>query len=138
MKKIQILGNVTKDAEVRHLESGQQVLNFTVAVNSNYKNKQGEKVEKTDFFDCFQFKPSDKQFGIAPYITRGKKVVVDGEPQADAYVNNEGKAIGKIKIKINEVYFAGGSAQSNDPLANEPAANLHNDFTSSSNDDLPF
>lgn len=140
MKKIQILGNLTADAEIKRLESGTQILNFTVAVNTSYKNKQGERVKKTDYFDCFQFHGADRQIGMAPYLRKGQKFLIEGEPEASAYINKESVAVGKVKISVNEIYFAGSSGQA-DALANQPSAQElnNNSFTAASQeDDLPF
>ncbi len=47
-----IVGRLTRDAKVSTLESGKRVVNFSVAVNEQYLNKQGERVELTEYFDC--------------------------------------------------------------------------------------
>ena len=47
-----IIGRLTRDAEVRTLNNDKQVVNFSVASNESYKNKQGERVEQTTYFDC--------------------------------------------------------------------------------------
>lgn len=47
-----IIGRLTRDAEVRTLSNGKKVVNFSIATNENYRNKQGERVEKTTYFDC--------------------------------------------------------------------------------------
>ena len=51
-KIMNIIGRLTRDAEVRNLPNQKQVVNFSVAINENYRNKQGEWIEQTTFFDC--------------------------------------------------------------------------------------
>lgn len=134
MKKVIVMGNLVGDAEIRSLESGTKVMNFTLAVNSKYKNKQGEYVERADFFDCFQFK-TQGDFTIAPHLTKGKKLVVEGEPEVRAYISQKtNEAVGQMRIKLDRIHFAGGS-KSKDALAGEPNAN---EFRNQQEDDLPF
>ncbi len=47
-----IVGRLTRDARISTLDNGKQVVNFSVAVNERYRNKQGERVELTEFFEC--------------------------------------------------------------------------------------
>lgn len=47
-----IVGRITKNAEIKTLANNRQVVNFSVAVNDYYKNKQGEKIDQTTFFNC--------------------------------------------------------------------------------------
>ncbi|STD55959.1 Helix-destabilizing protein [Empedobacter falsenii] len=47
-----IIGRLTRDAEVRTTSQDKQVVNFSVAINDSYRNKQGERIEQTIYFDC--------------------------------------------------------------------------------------
>ena len=47
-----IIGRLTRDAEVRRTSQEKQVVNFSVATNDSYRNKQGERIEQTTYFDC--------------------------------------------------------------------------------------
>ena len=58
MKKIQIIGNITRDAEVKTFEGGRSVINFDVAVNEQYKSKDGEKVKKVSYIKCAVWRDS--------------------------------------------------------------------------------
>ncbi len=131
MKKISIIGNVTKDAEVRAFEGGKSVINFDVAVNERYKDKSGQKVERTSFFRCSKWAENTT---IAQYIIKGTKLYVEGLPEADAYINKEGKAVGNIKINVREIEFL-GSAKKTETGGSSPA---EDSLVPSTNDDLPF
>lgn len=65
-----IIGRVTKDAQVRTLSDSKQVVNFSVATNESYRNKQGERVEQTTYFECAYW-ISPKVAGI---LTKGTLV----------------------------------------------------------------
>lgn len=131
MKKISIIGNVTKDAEVRAFEGGKSVINFDVAVNERYKDKNGQKQERTTFIRCAMWREVTT---IAQYITKGTKIYVEGSPDADAYMNKEGKAVGNIKINVRELEFLGG-AKKTETGAGSSAEDVH---ATAANDDLPF
>ena len=71
---------------------------------------------------------------IAQYITKGTKVYVEGSPDADAYINKEGKAVGNLKINVREFEFL-GSARKTETGGTSSAEDV---LTPSANDDLPF
>jgi single-strand DNA-binding protein len=130
MRKIQVIGNVTKDAEVRTLDGGRSVINFDLAINERYKNKEGVKQEKTHYVKCAIWRDNTS---IAQYLTKGTKVYVEGSPEADAYVNKEGKAVGNVKITVREVELLGGGnkaegqaqgGQNSDTLTPDPDQDL--------------
>ncbi|MCO5241515.1 MAG: single-stranded DNA-binding protein [Chitinophagaceae bacterium] len=62
-----ITGRLTRNAEVRTLSNEKQVVNFSVAVNDSYKNKQGEWVEQTAYFDCSYWRTPN----VAKMLTKG-------------------------------------------------------------------
>ena len=131
MKKISIIGNVTKDAEIRAFEGGRSVINFDVAVNERYKDKNGQKQERTSFIRCAMWREVTT---IAQYITKGTKLYVEGSPDADAYVNKEGKAVGNLKINVREIEFLGGAKKTESGSGSSP----EDISVPSANDDLPF
>jgi len=134
MKKISIIGNVTKDAEVRNFEGGRSVINFDVAVNERYKDKSGQKVERTSFIRCAMWRDNTD---IAQYITKGKKLYVEGSPDVEAYISTkDNKAVGVLKINVRHVEFLGGPAKTEpaaDTSAEESVAEVASDDS-----DLPF
>lgn len=134
MKKISIIGNVTKDAEVRAFEGGKSVINFDVAVNERYKDKNGQKQERTSYVRCAMWREVTT---IAQYITKGTKLYVEGSPDADAYINKEGKAVGNLKINVRELEFLGGTKKT-DSSTGSSSAPSEDILTPSANDDLPF
>ena len=132
MRKIQIIGNVTKDAEVRVIPSGKSVINFDIAINEKFLDKNKVKQERTYYIRCAVWRDNTT---IAQYITKGSKMYVEGAPDVDAYINKEGKADGSVKINVREMEFLGGgkkvegqgtSSTSNETLVPTP------------DDDLPF
>jgi single-strand DNA-binding protein len=86
-------GRLTANAEVKAVKGDKQVINFTVAINQKWKNKAGEKKEKTAFVDCAYWRNS----GIAEYLTKGAVVEVSGWMEAQGY---QSKSDG-IKARLN-------------------------------------
>lgn len=82
-----IIGRLTRDAEVRNLPNQKQVVNFSVAINENYRNKQGEWIEQTTFFDC-AFWLSTK---VAELLTKGALVELDGRVFTRAWLGKDGQ-----------------------------------------------
>ena len=97
MNKLYIIGNLTRDPEVRTTQSGVNVCSFSVAVN-----RKG-KAEGTDYFrvTCWR--------GLADiagkYLSKGKKVSVVGPVSVRAYTDRNGKANANIEVTANEVEF---------------------------------
>ena len=86
MIKMQVIGNLGKDCLVNTV-NGKNVINFTVAHTEKYRDSQGNNQEKTTWVDCAYW--SDKT-GIAPYLTKGKQVFVEGTPELSTYQKNDG------------------------------------------------
>ncbi|MFA6082737.1 single-stranded DNA-binding protein [Mucilaginibacter sp.] len=74
-------GRLTANAAINALTRDKQVINFTVAINQKWKNKAGEKKEKTAFVECAYWRNS----GIAEYLTKGAVVEISGWMEAQAY-----------------------------------------------------
>jgi single-strand DNA-binding protein len=74
-------GRLTANAELKAVKGDKTVINFTVAINQKWKNKAGEKQEKTAFVDCAYWRNS----GVAEYLTKGAVVEISGWMEAQAY-----------------------------------------------------
>lgn len=91
MKKINeyysVIGNIGQDATVKTLKSKKKVLNFTLAIDKSYKDKEGNKVKETKWVEVEQWGNESSEFKIAEYLKKGVKVKVTGEPISKAYLN---------------------------------------------------
>jgi single-strand DNA-binding protein len=105
MKRITVIGNITADAEVRDV-NGVKAINFCIAENSTYKNKKGERVETSTFFNCTVWR--EKNILISNYLLKGVKVFLEGEPEIEIYQNKEGNTVGAIKINVKNIELLGG------------------------------
>lgn len=102
MLKMQFIGTLGKDAEVKDF-GDRKAIKLSVAVNKDYKNAAGEKIERTDWINCTFWKGREQSIKVAEYLKKGKKVYVHGEPGVDAYVSKEGKPKGNLTLSIKDI-----------------------------------
>ena len=108
MIKMQIIGNLGKDCVVNTV-NGKNVINFTVAHTEKYKDSQGNQQEKTTWVDCAYW--SDKT-AIAQYLTKGKQVYAEGQPEARSFQRNDGTPGSSLSMRVREVQLLGGKGDS--------------------------
>ena len=89
MNKTFLIGNLTKDVDLRTTQSGKSVASFTIAVNRRFKDKEGEK--QTDFFSIIAWGQLGEMCGR--YLAKGRKVAVVGELQTRSYEKDGMKAV---------------------------------------------
>ena len=99
MNKLIITGRLTRDPEVKAIGENNMVAKFTVAVNRNYKDKDGNR--PADFIPCEAFGKT-AEF-ISNYVTKGRLVEVDGEMRVDQYQNEEGENKTFTKCHVNSL-----------------------------------
>ncbi|MBI5372225.1 MAG: single-stranded DNA-binding protein [Sphingobacteriales bacterium] len=143
MIKMQVIGNLGKDCVVNTV-NGKNVINFTVAHTEKYKDSQGNQQEKTTWVDCAYW--SDRT-AVAQYLTKGKQVYVEGQPEARSFQRNDGTPGSSLSLRVRDIQLLGGrgetagGASSYQPSASSsPAvgnASSANDITEPV-DDLPF
>ncbi len=102
-----IIGRLTKDAEVRTTPRDKQVVSFSIAANDHYRNKQGERVEQTTYFNCSYWISST----IAQYLTKGSLVEVEGRIGVSAWKDMQGEARANLTVHVNQIKLHGGKSQ---------------------------
>ena len=99
---VTIVGNLTKDPELRFTPTGQATASFGVAVNRRWQNRQtNEWEEATSFFDVVAW--GSLAENLAESVRRGDRVVVEGRLDQRSWENNQGEKRSKIEITANEV-----------------------------------
>lgn len=142
MEKLAIIGNITADAVIRDV-NGKHVINFNVAVNKKYTNKDGQKIEKATFYKCAIWRDNTT---IAQYIKKGDRIYVEGNPEVETYQNKNGETIANIKINIRgEVVLLGDARKKeNETTESAPSQEASHEAenvlvpNAGGNDDLPF
>ncbi len=102
---VQLAGNLTRDPEVKFLDSGTAVCTFGLAVNRKYK-KGDQAMEEVGFYDCEAWGKTAEICG--EFLAKGRPVLVDGRLKQDRWEDDKGKH-SKIKITVNEVQFLGSA-----------------------------
>ena len=144
MNKVQLVGRLTRDPELRTTGNGVSVCCFTVAVNRRFRNAQGE--YEADFINCVAWRQS-AEF-LAKYFTKGRMVGLVGSIQTRNY-EKDGQRVYVTEVSVDEVEFVESkNASSDSALVQTPAAAPSNDNAfdidssfmamPSADDDLPF
>ena len=123
MNKIILVGRLTKDPEVRSTSAGFATANFTVAVNRNFKNKDGN--YDADFLPCVAFRQT-ADF-ISKFFKKGSMICLDGRVQTRNYDAQDGTKRYVTEVVVENVEFVGGkndasSSTSNSAYVDAPSA----------------
>ena len=103
MNSVNIIGTMVRSVELKYLPSGVAIGNFAIAVNQDYKDKQGQKVEKTSFFDV---KVVGKQSEIiSQYFSKGSRIGISGELEQETWKDNQGQNKSRVIIKLEKFSF---------------------------------
>ncbi len=138
---VTIIGNVTRDPELRYLTSGTALASFGVAWNNRYKDRNGDQVEDTSFFDVTCWR--DLADNVSESISKGDRVIVYGKLEQRSWETQDGEKRSKVEIVADEVAPSlrwataqvskirrdgpsGGAGGSNSSGGNEPARNEPN------------
>lgn len=126
-RRIEIIGNMTGDATIytpQNNVNNRVCINFNVAVNEKFKDKNGNVTEKAFFYPCALWRSKDN-VKIAEYLKKGVLVLVEGLPEAQIYTDKEGKQIPQLKIEVKDVRLLSGIKKGSEQPSEE-------------NEDLPF
>lgn len=92
-----LVGRLTKEVDVRYTGSGIAVGNFTMAVERNFKNAQGE--QETDFINCVIWR--EKAETLASFASKGSLIGITGSIQTGSYDNSEGRTIYTTEVNVD-------------------------------------
>lgn len=121
LNKAIIIGNMTRDPELKSLPSGMKVTSFSLATNRVYKDREGARKEETDFHNVVVFGRQAET--SAQYLKKGQSVMVEGRIQTRSWDAQDGTKKYRTEIVADRVQFgpkAAGGGQSN---ASEPKDN---------------
>ena len=110
MNKIILIGNLTRDPELRYIPSGSAVATFTVAVNRVYKDQAGEKKEQTSFIRVVVWGRRAEVCG--EYLSKGSPVFVEGRLQSRDWETQEGQKRNTVEVVADNIQFLRGSGAS--------------------------
>ncbi len=127
LNKVLLYGNLTRDPELKSLPSGIKVVSFSIATNRNYKDKDGNKKDATEYHNIVSFGRQAEV--IAQYLKKGRPIYVEGRLQTRSWDGADGKKNYRTEIVVDSFQFGpqagGGFAPSG---ASETPANTKADF----------
>ena len=125
LNKVMLIGNLTRDPELRYTPSGKAVADISLAINRVWNNEQGQKQEDTIFVDVTLW---GRQAELAQqYLSKGRCAYIEGRLQMDTWDDKEtGKKRSKLKVVGDQLQFMpdgkGGSGGSPPPSQGGPQA----------------
>jgi len=134
MNSVILIGNLTRDAELKYTAQGSAITKMSIAVNKRVK-KNEEWVDEAHFFDLVQW--GKRGESLAQYLTKGKKIAVAGELEQQRWTDKEGKTKSKIVVNVQEIELLSAhekSEQATQPKTNREKMAESGEFT----DDIPF
>ena len=102
LNQVTLMGNLTRDPELRQTPGGQNVCSFSLALNRSYKDSSGEWQEATDYIDIVAWGPLAER--VAQYLTKGRRCLVVGRLQSRSW-EQEGQKRSKVEVLANDVTF---------------------------------
>lgn len=103
LNKAFIFGNLTRDPELRAMPSGMNVVNFSVATNRTFKDRDGKKQEQTDFHNIVVFgRQADT---VNQYLKKGSSVMIEGRIQTRSWDGKDGEKKYRTEIVADRVQF---------------------------------
>lgn len=134
LNQVTLMGNLTRDPELRQTPNGQSVTSFSLALNRAYKDQGGEWQEVTDYVDCVCWGSLAER--VAQYMSKGRRCLVQGRLQSRSW-EQDGQKRSKVEVLANDVTFLdgrGGAENANNsesPASNEPPADTKADSQAS-------
>jgi single-strand DNA-binding protein len=140
---VTLVGNLTRDPELRQTPSGTSVCQLGVAVNSSYKDGSGQWVEKPNYFDVVVWGQQGEN--CARYLSKGRQIAVDGRLDQRSWEAQDGTKRSKVEIIADTVMFIGGQGETREPAFRgapqaSTSASAQDDFRDIDfgGDDIPF
>ena len=126
LNQVTLMGNLTRDPELRQTPNGQSVTSFSLALNRAYKDQSGEWQEVTDYVDCVCWGSLAER--VAQYMSKGRRCLVQGRLQSRSW-EQDGAKRSKVEVLANDVTFLDGRGGDNGgaQAADEPAASPKTD-----------
>lgn len=149
VNKVILIGNITRDPEIRHTPKGTAVTDLGIAVNRIYSSEQGEKREETTFVDVTLWGRQAELAG--EYLSKGRPVYIEGRLQMDSWEDKaSGQKRSKLKVVGETMQFLGGRGDGGGNSSGAPRSGNDNSSSgqesqedrggsaSDDDDDIPF
>jgi len=149
LNKVLLIGNLTRDPDVRMMSNGRPVCNFGLALNRSYKDGEGNRKEETTFVEVESFGPRAEAVGR--FFTKGRSIFIEGRLKLDQWESKEGEKRSALRVVLDSFEFVDSKqdGSSSQPRNTESAPSLQTENSKSStsptvnnedalDDDVPF
>ncbi len=111
--RVILIGNLTRDPELKYLPSNTAVCEFGLAVNRRWRDRDGNQQDETCFVDVAAFgKPGEI---INQYMSKGRPILIEGRLRYDSWTNQEGQKRSKLSVVAENFQFLGGRGDGDGP-----------------------
>ncbi|MDB5184341.1 MAG: putative Single-stranded DNA-binding protein 1 [Candidatus Saccharibacteria bacterium] len=111
LNQVTLMGNLTRDPELRQTPTGQNVTSFSLALNRSYKDQSGAWQEATDYIDIVAWGPLAER--VSQYLSKGRRCLVQGRLQSRSW-EQEGQKRSKVEVLANDVTFLDSRGEGGD------------------------
>ena len=135
LNKVLLIGNLTRDPDVKMLSNGRPVCNFGLALNRNYKDAEGNRKEEVTFVDVECYGPRAEAVGR--FFTKGRSIFVEGRLKLDQWESKEGEKRSAIRVVLDNFEFVDSKLEASGISERQPVIDAShktesaNDLTSS-------
>ena len=103
LNKVMLMGNLTRDPELRHTPNNTSVASLSVAMTRRWRNQQGEQQEETTFVDCEAWGRTAET--INEYMRKGRPIFIEGRLKLDQWQDQNGNNRSKLKVVVDNFQF---------------------------------
>ncbi len=128
-----LMGNLTRDPEVRSLPSGQSVTSFGLAVNRTWRGQDGNQQESVSYIDCVAWGKTGEI--IAQYVQKGRPLLVSGRLEQRSW-EKDGQKHSKVEVVVEDFNFVGGGAGERGGNAPAPSSSPSSTSSAKKQDDV--
>lgn len=143
--KVMLMGNLTRDIELRHTSGNMAVANIGLAVNRRFKTQSGEQRDETTFVDCEAWGRTAEV--MAQYLSKGRPVFIEGRLKLDSWQDQQGQNRSKLRVVVENFQFidaggaggpGGGGGGGGGSRQYSQGASQNDDLPPITDDDIPF
>lgn len=120
LNQVTLMGNLTRDPELRQTPTGQNVTSFSLALNRSFKDSSGAWQDATDYIDCVAWGPLAER--VSQYLSKGRRCLVQGRVQSRSW-EQDGQKRSKVEVLAADVTFLdargeGGESEGGNSVSN--------------------
>jgi single-strand DNA-binding protein len=104
--KVQLIGNLGMNPEIKNLDSGKKLAKFSIATNETYRNAKGDKIEDTQWHNLIAWGKTAEI--IEKYVTKGNEIAIEGKLVNRNYDDKDGNKRYVTEVLVNEILMLGG------------------------------